>query len=740
MGSPGGVEEERQSTKRLLENLNQSLGLHSDLRFDFYGWEQTVPGEGRPQDLINQALDACDIFVGILGERWGTPPGGPYGFSSGFEEEFNRALERSTTTGAPRIHLFCRDMTPSLLSDPGPQASQVIAFKKKVQADRSVLYKAYNSIEFFREQLTIALLDTLFRSLTTPRPEQSLATTPALLNAGEQLEAGEVARRHLSSSAEVFLYSGAILGAREANFIYQYRHSINPTPQELVLLLCSVGSRWETPDTPGWYWLRNHSGFEILKLVDEFSNAPITAGIGVALRLGEELRADSSGLTQRLLSRAFNISSQRNLLLRFLAQDMGREQLLELISALAVEPEDSLVQELMATLHPKEWLEALGEGVKVSTDLASAFVKSEVTTPELLSKASFSHHVELAELAISKFIETGSADLDVLSALFHEGVPEARLIAAKELVRRGQTVSKDAVLAAQGALQSRFLSTGRALIPTASDIITASMALELEAVKAGLSDLVRMQGFDGPLLYETAIRCGLLPPGQVIDDIDQNFARIIAPLLHLEKESPDTYSEFVKLIRIGYLIGALRALRSSPSDDRIKKLAQKHLENDDWAVQGAAVQLLVAIACKEDLDELLKLSQRVVPHKRLILDKVVELCGQEPDAISRLLAAADSLTFYLAARSVADQGLTEAVPELKKRLFDSQPTIRWNALLALESFGDLEQLLGEYLQAQSYYYDVVCLLDRLIYSPPAVQQACRHDIQHWSRPFDLEND
>src|SRR5690242_12370068 len=102
IGSPGDVVEERQATRKAVDRVNRTLktiGWQIGLR----GWEDTLPGHGRPQELINADVHACKLFIGLLYARWGSPSGK---FSSGFEEEYRLALELRKQQGAPEIWLF----------------------------------------------------------------------------------------------------------------------------------------------------------------------------------------------------------------------------------------------------------------------------------------------------------------------------------------------------------------------------------------------------------------------------------------------------------------------------------------------------------------------------------------------------------------------------------------------------------------------------------------------------------
>src|SRR5713101_6663312 len=86
LASPGDLEDERRRTREVVDELNRSLCRAPGIYIDLLGWEDTLPGYGRPQEQINRDLDKCQLFIGMLWERWVTPPGDQY--SSGFEEEY----------------------------------------------------------------------------------------------------------------------------------------------------------------------------------------------------------------------------------------------------------------------------------------------------------------------------------------------------------------------------------------------------------------------------------------------------------------------------------------------------------------------------------------------------------------------------------------------------------------------------------------------------------------------------
>ncbi|MBK7294817.1 MAG: hypothetical protein IPI84_13845 [Holophagaceae bacterium] len=74
LASPGDLAEERKVAKEIVDDFNSQLADALGYQVELVGWEDTLPGVGRPQAIINRDLDGCD-FVGMLWKRWGTPPG-----------------------------------------------------------------------------------------------------------------------------------------------------------------------------------------------------------------------------------------------------------------------------------------------------------------------------------------------------------------------------------------------------------------------------------------------------------------------------------------------------------------------------------------------------------------------------------------------------------------------------------------------------------------------------------------
>lgn len=157
IASPGGLEEEREAFRKVINDYNSSDALHRGVMFIPVGWEFTRGGKGRPQELINKHLRECDYMVLLLWDRWGNPtvqvP--EQGYTSGTEEEYNEALRCIENTECPMkdIVIFFKAVDARKLSDPGEQLQKVLTFREKIEKEKSILFETYDVVENFERNL-----------------------------------------------------------------------------------------------------------------------------------------------------------------------------------------------------------------------------------------------------------------------------------------------------------------------------------------------------------------------------------------------------------------------------------------------------------------------------------------------------------------------------------------------------------------------------------------------------------
>ncbi len=196
--APSDCNAEREACRELVRELDEITSALFGWGVRYLGLETTPPGFGRPQERINEQVRQCDIFVGTLWKRWGTNTGV---FSSGFDEEFRRAEERSRSdlntpkeqgaksgedagTGWPRILLFFRKVPDSGLAEPDEQLLKVRAFKEK-QGSR-YKYEEYADTEGWRRSARKWLLYYIYKDLVLVARDASSASVETAYHRGRE--------------------------------------------------------------------------------------------------------------------------------------------------------------------------------------------------------------------------------------------------------------------------------------------------------------------------------------------------------------------------------------------------------------------------------------------------------------------------------------------------------------------------------------------------------------------------
>lgn len=139
LSSPGDLAAEREIAKSVCDEINLDRGRMEGFHLTLLRWETHAhPGmDERSQSIINKDIgDQYDIFLGLMGNRFGTPTGT---WRSGTEEEFRIALDRRNSTGKPSIHFYfsLAPTIPSLI-DPD-QLKMVHEFRNRLP-DLGILY------------------------------------------------------------------------------------------------------------------------------------------------------------------------------------------------------------------------------------------------------------------------------------------------------------------------------------------------------------------------------------------------------------------------------------------------------------------------------------------------------------------------------------------------------------------------------------------------------------------------
>lgn len=174
IASPGGLNDERKEFRDVIHRVNYDDAHDDGITFLASGWELTSAGVGRPQELINQQIRNADYLVVMLWDKWGRPPGGTGGYSSGTEEEFHVGLECLLDKDRPMrdIVVLFKGVNERQLADPGPDLQKVIAFKEELENERKLLFANFDSLSEFSDHLR-AHLHRWMRDWRSGPPEKA---------------------------------------------------------------------------------------------------------------------------------------------------------------------------------------------------------------------------------------------------------------------------------------------------------------------------------------------------------------------------------------------------------------------------------------------------------------------------------------------------------------------------------------------------------------------------------------
>ncbi len=152
----------------IVERIIQEVNFYYksfDIKFDLTYWKKSPSigkGEPRVQDRINNRLvKNCDIFLGILWTKIGSPPGintEGISYSSGTEEEFYLASGLNKDLWM----LFCSYSVDISIIDAKlvEQLEKVRDFKKHLK-EEGILYAEFSSEKEFRDLLKETITEWL---------------------------------------------------------------------------------------------------------------------------------------------------------------------------------------------------------------------------------------------------------------------------------------------------------------------------------------------------------------------------------------------------------------------------------------------------------------------------------------------------------------------------------------------------------------------------------------------------
>lgn len=299
LASPGDLLDERKATKIVIDDFNATYAEVFGYQVELVGWEDTVSVYGRPQATINRELERCELFIGLMWKKWGTPPDTKGKYSSGFEEEFELSVQRKIKEDRPEISLLFKEIAPEFRIDPGNDLKKVLAFKEKLISEKEIYFESFSDVRELERKIhrcvsnyVIGLYKKEVSNTTdqnqAPKADSELqqtqennnTSTKTLFSINEAkylrgfiskaehetsknpISAAEIARFRLLANRANSLGNDAVnLGIHDANLVFTECMDLTLEDGELNGLLSSGFEHYTHENVPLWRWLAKLGGF-----------------------------------------------------------------------------------------------------------------------------------------------------------------------------------------------------------------------------------------------------------------------------------------------------------------------------------------------------------------------------------------------------------------------------------------------------------------------------------------------
>jgi hypothetical protein len=780
VGSPGDLQEERRGLREVVDRLNRYAAKNLGLHVELLGWENTPPGLARPQAKINEDVQQCDLFVGLLWKRWGMDTGK---CSSGFLEEFELAANLATAQRRPEIWLFFKGIPDDQRADPGPQLFQVLAFRKRVEDEKKCFYKTFDTSADWKDLIYDLLMDHITR---TPRkhedarailPRTSPAASEKLLDQTPVTAASKEIHGVLAhvveavsgkgiegldewSRSRLYLLSSAlmspmtepdhVLGVHELHALYRTATQVSMLREETGMLVRTL--LLDNFDIyAGWRWLTNLPDIEFLKFLAEYGDSP-------AIR--------AAALRYLLLASPVSASAAAARLLEDQSEEVKGTALdvLALVGSQEIEGAVlKLADSSLGGLKQAAWNTRFAILGRFDPDAAVALVSS---TP-VKERGYFRHmmgdvlHRANGE-AVWKLVkdEDESVRASAIGRLCEE-LDESQLIPF--------TKSESVHVRSLAYLAIRRLAPDMIDVPMALESLTKQTDSDIGYVLRGIEwsrcqavsalarslskeELERRSGWlepDAEMFYEALAEEHFDAfKDQLRHDIDTRFSsardRFLAEYPGEFRKQCEKLIPWVTAKFLDKALGVLSRHGDASDIERAKGILCGEILDSTQEAVACAVKLVQGFGCEPDAPALVDLIHRLAGRAGFewvrirAADALLNLrnVGNKP-AVKMLLADADIALIALGLRTAVEEGPLLSADDVRNLLYVADSQIRMVVVAFLVvTLPDVQltEELEKYPTGDgTYYFDVVCWLDRCLFAPTDLRIVYRKEVARFLR-------
>jgi hypothetical protein len=784
IASPRDVNEERCILGKTIEEINKII-RDFDIRIELYGGDDTLPGVGRPQELINKDVDNCELFIGILSMRWGTHT---RKFSSGFEEEFCRAKERHSETGLPQIWLFFKKIDPQLLDDPGEQLRNVIKFREEQERLKELYFKEFSEINEWRQMIHESLFRHILNiSLNSNKPaegETQNVATPAnqvsenspvtISDNGEDKETIprqifnllEVSTKAINTGTLIFSssadksedrfniirlylltisllskrYTNEYIGVHEINLLFVYREKLELTRVERnIIFRTLIGASNDV--TPGWYWFKdmNYESLRNLLFYHAISDNNEIVRIGaIELLTSAAMQPDANwskdfNVIQLLLNdKSDNIKSRA---LSYLAT-VGVAEDLPLIESILSDNNSSIRRQALfaklSIVNRQDSNEAFSQFLSIQADLDKVeIIKLFEVAPirlqsSLLLTALCDNNKSTKIFSIRELARRNELTKDILLSLLEHANKEFKEILYKIILEGDYEIDLSRI---KNDPDISFDNKRDLLYSLYSSFDTQDLEKKLDWYDS-----------DGPTAYELlGLRNFELLKNNIIADLNDNFENFhkksqdkLENVFGVNSKSIlESYDQKLdNFIRSNYLASALRILEKHGHPESIR-IARTYLNASNYEdLKIAAIKIIEKMGDLSDIENVMSMYNTSYGETKILAaDTVLKLCINTQEGVGFLFKTGDTFLIKLALESALEKPIEDTIDIIESLLQNDKDAIRYSAVYYLAnklSNDDFEKKLINHINSSNYhYYNIICWFDRILYAPEPLNKLFR---------------
>ncbi len=560
--------------------------------------------------------------------------------------------------------------------------------------------------------------------------------------------------------ARLFLFASSILyykrlrteiiGNHELHLAYSYKEKITGSLEELWLIFRTLVSDSDDLKT-GWYWLSHLKSKVALGFIEN-----------ILLRdESESVKYGAISFLNRFWNKKYHpelkvlatneAKSIRRLVLKTLENHYSKDNL-EIIQTL-VKDSDSDIQKsafelLVNTLikcNPHKALETILQKEKSDTyhfENLESLIKKQ-TKAELL-KLSISTVKAVRIFAYKELIKRKYLSEASLEKLLEDNQWEVRYFTLQNLIKKGKDYSSsiiEKILKEEGDVKTFTDNYGYGFYK----LKTEDLISEIYDKKSfeELEELLEWSSSDGTLIYEIlGIKFFDRWKKTIYEDLADNFAKRKGILMERGakrlnisvKKLEEAFSKYDDFI-IGQFKTSAYKILLEKGNAKILPQVRELIEMDEYKIRRICIQILNKYGSQKDSQFLLNLALKpeYTSHRDLTVISALNLDAKGKYKILEQILKSDEVSFIKIAIAFAQKN-NKKIDD--KKLFelldfkDEQTRALTVAYIdAHTNKKEKEEIIKKMHSQSHYYYNAICWLDRLIYSPSKFQEFYKKELK-----------